>query len=177
MMEDAGSGSGGGGTAFDEAAMEEEARMEVEMERARARLGADGGAHAAVWAPRGLNPMTELATTYSELRDGEKTLSCLLQGMLGVRTTIELRSDAEVTGTIQSVDGHMNVSLTNVTMTPARPGARTLNCAAFYVCGKFIRYVHIPTKIHVEQTIRKRVSDTRAAARGRARPERPKRSV
>ena len=176
MMEDAAASAGGGGTAFDEAAMEEEARMEVEMERARQGV-VDDGAHAAVWAPRGLNPMTELATTYSELRDGEKTLSCLLQGMLGVRTTIELRSDAEVTGTIQSVDGHMNVSLTDVTLTPARPGARTLNCAAFYVCGKFIRYVHIPTKIHVEQTIRKRMSDTRAAARGRARPERPKRSI
>jgi len=169
----------GSAAEFDEAAMEEAAKREVERLKEEMQQGllSTGGAGATVFAPRGLNPMAELATTYSELREGEKTLACLLQGMLGVRTTIELRSDAEVTGTIRSVDAHMNTSLTEVVLKPATPGARQVKCAAFYVCGKFIRYVHIPAQIHVEQTIQKRMTDTRAASRGKARPERPKRSV
>ena len=58
-----------------------------------------------------VNPMTEVLTTYSDLRDGEHTLACVLQGLLDTQVTIDLKSDAVVTGTVGSVDGFMNILL------------------------------------------------------------------
>eukprot|EP00038_Savillea_parva_P012653 m.206084 g.206084 ORF g.206084 m.206084 type:complete len:130 (+) comp23203_c0_seq1:306-695(+) len=106
-----------------------------------------------------------LSTSFSELKAAESTLACLLQGMHGVRTTVELRSDAEVTGTIQSVAGDMSISMVDVDITAPRKAP--VHCSTFYVVGKFIRYVHIPTGIHVEKTIEKRLADTRKAASGK----------
>lgn len=59
----------------------------------------------------GTNTISELATSIQELKSAETTLACLLQGMHGVRTTVELRSDAEVTGMIQSVESDMSISM------------------------------------------------------------------
>eukprot|EP00037_Helgoeca_nana_P018881 m.182245 g.182245 ORF g.182245 m.182245 type:complete len:164 (-) comp24630_c0_seq2:341-832(-) len=112
-------------------------------------------------APVGTNTISELATSIQELKSAETTLACLLQGMHGVRTTVELRSDAEVTGMIQSVESDMSISMVDVVI--KAPRKRSIHCDAFYVVGKFIRYVHIPTKIHVEKTIEKRIRDTRNA--------------
>lgn len=61
--------------------------------------------------PGKVNPAREVATTLNDLKAGERTLVCLLQGMHGVRTTVELRSDAEVEGTILSVESDMSISM------------------------------------------------------------------
>lgn len=46
-------------------------------------------------------------STYRQLLDGQSTLVCLLQGMEGVRTRIELRTEDTVDGVIESVDPSM----------------------------------------------------------------------
>eukprot|EP00035_Acanthoeca_spectabilis_P003756 m.95229 g.95229 ORF g.95229 m.95229 type:complete len:135 (-) comp12322_c0_seq4:2019-2423(-) len=118
--------------------------------------------------PGKVNPAREVATTLNDLKAGERTLVCLLQGMHGVRTTVELRSDAEVEGTILSVESDMSISMVDVTIkSDLRP---PIQCEDFYVVGNFIRYVHIPTTIHVEKTIKKRIHDTQTSSRKERRP-------
>ena len=46
-------------------------------------------------------------STYRQLLEGQSTLVCLLQGMEGVRTKVELRSEDVVDGVIESVDAAM----------------------------------------------------------------------
>ena len=46
-----------------------------------------------------------------------KTLVCLLQGIVGYHTTVELRNENAVTGTVMSVDANMNVSLEDAVFT------------------------------------------------------------
>lgn len=46
-------------------------------------------------------------STYRQLKEGQSTLACLLQGMEGMRTSVELRSEDVVEGVIESVDAAM----------------------------------------------------------------------
>ena len=84
-----------------------------------------------------------------------KTLVCLLQGLEGYHTTIELRNENSVTGTIESVDARMNISLTNATFNTLA-GNKT-HFDKFYIRGIQIRYVHIPDDVDVKNTITKRI--------------------
>ena len=46
-------------------------------------------------------------STLRELQQGQGTLACLLQGMEGVHTSVELRNEDTVEGVIESADAAM----------------------------------------------------------------------
>eukprot|EP00047_Mylnosiga_fluctuans_P008653 m.8242 g.8242 ORF g.8242 m.8242 type:complete len:116 (-) comp2267_c0_seq1:188-535(-) len=96
--------------------------------------------------------------TIQDFLAGQRSLVCFLQGMAGVCTTIELRNETTVHGTIETVDALMGMTITDAVL-------RTLHgeeqhFESFYVIGKHVRYVHVPDDIHVEQTIRNRLRTT-----------------
>lgn len=80
------------------------------------------------------------------------TLICLLKALVGRETTVELRNENCVRGTIKDVDSRMNITVSGATFTT--PDGRQL---AFddlqYIHGKNIRYVHIPDDVDVSQAI------------------------
>lgn len=74
-----------------------------------------------------------------------KSLVLMLQALQGRQTTIELRNELSVWGTVESVDAYMNVDLRNVTV--VRPGGKEEAYTSFFVQGRQVRYVHIPDDI------------------------------
>lgn len=100
---------------------------------------------------------------YKEIKRGEGSLVCLLQGLEGMRVTIELRNEDTATGIIESVDSGMGMSLQDVTFTKyEKPPMRF---EAFFVMGKHIRYVHIPDEVRVETVIQQRIKKTADAGK------------
>ncbi|ELU05300.1 hypothetical protein CAPTEDRAFT_181174 [Capitella teleta] len=85
------------------------------------------------------------------------TLLCLLQGCVGRCTTIELRNDDSILGTIDHVDIQMNVFLSTITFTRAKTGQQS-QLDKLYVQGKNIRYVHIPDDMDMMACIEGQVS-------------------
>lgn len=79
------------------------------------------------------------------------SLICLLQGITGKRTTVELRNESSVTGWIEIVDGFMNITMTDAHFT-GPSGGRTF-FEKFFVNGKNIRYVQIPERINILQVM------------------------
>lgn len=59
-----------------------------------------------------------------DLLHGQRTLVCLLQGMEGVATHVELRNETTIFGTIESVDAAMHITMSNVIL--KRPQVSTL---------------------------------------------------
>lgn len=73
------------------------------------------------------------------------TLSCVVKGLEGLYTTIDLRNEATVTGKISFVDGFMNVEMEDVVFYDPRGDLYSFD--TFYVQKRMIRFVHIPKDI------------------------------
>ena len=84
-----------------------------------------------------------------------RTLISLLQGIEGYHTTIELRNENSVTGTIEAVDGFMNINLSNAIFHTL--DGRSTHFSHFFVRGINVRFVHIPDEVDMLKTIEKRV--------------------
>uniref|UniRef100_A0A224ZBG9 U6 snRNA-associated Sm-like protein LSm2 n=1 Tax=Rhipicephalus zambeziensis TaxID=60191 RepID=A0A224ZBG9_9ACAR len=86
-----------------------------------------------------------------------KSLVLMLQSLRGRQTTIELRNELSVWGTVQSVDAFMNVDLSDATVV-GPTGEETY--ASFFVQGRQVRYIHIPDDIDMAASLQ--LQDTRA---------------
>ena len=81
-------------------------------------------------------------TSLRERHKACNTMLCLIQGLVGQETTIELRNEDSACGKITQVDGFMNVDMENVTYR-THSGDRNV-FDSFYIQGKNIRFVKIP---------------------------------
>ncbi|XP_064473165.1 U7 snRNA-associated Sm-like protein LSm10 [Ornithodoros turicata] len=86
-----------------------------------------------------------------------KCLVVLLQSLVGMETTVELRNECIVQGKIENVDCYMNVDMTDARLT-APNSEEGHQMEQFFVQGQQIRYVHIPDEVDVGATIAKGLS-------------------
>lgn len=91
----------------------------------------------------------------------KNTLICLLKAVEGKVTTVELRNENSVTGTIDHVDGFMCISMSNVCFKTM--AGKMTNFESFYVQGTHIRYVHIPDEIDMRKAMEYEVNKERIA--------------
>ncbi|XP_071530357.1 U7 snRNA-associated Sm-like protein LSm10 [Panulirus ornatus] len=84
------------------------------------------------------------------------TLTCLVMGLKGWKTTVELHNDAFVSGLITDVDAKMNIEMTDARYTDGN--GKMVRLDNFHVMGRKIRYVHIPDLIDIMDLIQKRVT-------------------
>ena len=89
----------------------------------------------------------------------KNTLICLLKTVEGKVTTVELRNENSVTGTIDHVDGFMCISMSNVCFKTM--AGKMTNFESFYVQGTHIRYVHIPDEIDMRKAMEYEVNKER----------------
>lgn len=96
-----------------------------------------------------------------------KTLVVLLQALTGRETTVELRNECIVRGTVEKVDCYMNVDLAKATVsTPFGDFRAELD--QLFVKGQQIRYVHVPDDVDMVEAIRRGIA---ALANTKSRPE------
>ena len=94
-----------------------------------------------------------------EQKTSENTLLCLLQGLQGLTTTIELINEQKIYGQIESVDGYSNITMSNadiLTLTGKR-----LHCPTIFIQGRKIRYAHIPPHVDISKTINRSLGNLR----------------
>uniref|UniRef100_A0A0S7EUR7 LSM10 n=1 Tax=Poeciliopsis prolifica TaxID=188132 RepID=A0A0S7EUR7_9TELE len=84
------------------------------------------------------------------------SLVVLLQGLQGHVTTVELRDESTARGRVLSVDAFMNVRLENVVFRDRRGHA--LRLQQLFVTGRNVRYVHIPDRVDILQTIQNQLA-------------------
>ncbi|XP_022194609.1 U7 snRNA-associated Sm-like protein LSm10 [Nilaparvata lugens] len=89
-------------------------------------------------------------------------LNCLVKGLEGRFTTIDLRNESFVTGKIEEVDGYMNLTMSKVIFTDQC--GRCLEFDTFFVQNRIIRYVHIPVKLNVMDIIQTQLESNRRKA-------------
>lgn len=82
----------------------------------------------------------------------ERSLVCLLSALQGHKTTIELRNEDYVEGTVSHVDGFMNVTLSDAKFFKNKSEQAEL-FPKIFLLGEKIRYVHIPDEIDMRQAI------------------------
>ena len=117
----------------------------------------------------------KLEETYSKQLTGweranfSKTLTCMLKEVEGHITTVELRSEIEVTGHVTHVDGAMNINMKDVTYRiPYRPEQKF---ETMHIHGSQIRFVHIPDQINMSRAIANQLNTHTARKAGpRKRP-------
>lgn len=88
-------------------------------------------------------------------RSIQNTLVCLIHGLIGRRTTVELRNEDKIFGEIEDVDEYMSIDIKNALYTSAR--GHLSKYERFYVKGNNIRYVHIPPDVDIAKTIEKEI--------------------
>ena len=93
------------------------------------------------------------------------TLVCLLQGLKDVHTTVELRNENSVKGTIAHVDAYMNITMTNATFKVFAGKETYFN--SFFISGRNVRFVLIPDEIDMLETIKQQVGAERTGGRSR----------
>ncbi|XP_064119436.1 U7 snRNA-associated Sm-like protein LSm10 isoform X2 [Macrobrachium nipponense] len=91
-----------------------------------------------------------------EIQHQYNTLACLLMGLEGWKTTVELHNDAFVTGLIVEVDAKMNMEMQGARYTDGNGKSVLLD--NFHVRGRKIRYVHIPDQVDVTKLISEKVT-------------------
>ncbi|KAG7165740.1 U7 snRNA-associated Sm-like protein LSm10 [Homarus americanus] len=84
------------------------------------------------------------------------TLTCLVMGLTGWKTTVELHNDTFVSGLITDVDVKMNMEMTDARYTDGN--GKTVMMNNFHIMGRKIRYVHIPDKIDIMKLIQQKVT-------------------
>ena len=113
----------------------------------------------------------------TSLRDRARisnTLVCLLTGLQGVHTTVELRNDNVIWGRIISVKADMDTFLEEVTLTKVDGSHEYFD--EFFVKGTQIRYVQIPDHINMRRAIERELNVTVSGVRGHN-DKRRKRSI
>ncbi|XP_067125863.1 U7 snRNA-associated Sm-like protein LSm10 [Centruroides vittatus] len=85
-----------------------------------------------------------------------KTLVCLLQALTGKITTVELRNECAITGRIDSVDGYMNIHMSEVIFNG--PSGEQRAFSSFFIQGKQIRFVQIPDEVNIIQAIQNQLN-------------------
>eukprot|EP01134_Creolimax_fragrantissima_P006078 CFRG6078T1 len=113
----------------------------------------------------------------TDWRQAEKTLACLLQGMLGQKIYLELRDESEIFGTLTDADAKMNTMMKDVTLTNSK--GEVIKLPFLFTKGRYLRSVPIPDRIdpiavihqHIHQTKRsKGVKRKYIHGENRARP-------
>lgn len=94
------------------------------------------------------------------------SLLCLIRALVGKKTTVELRNELAVHGTIVHVDYYMAVAMDNCTVSHVLSGKQLRTAAQMRLSGSKIRYVHIPEDVDVRGTISSVLA-----------PEKPKRAI
>ncbi|XP_034936036.1 U7 snRNA-associated Sm-like protein LSm10 [Chelonus insularis] len=79
------------------------------------------------------------------------TLSILLKAVENKKTTIDLRNEAYIFGTVHEVDGYMNVVMSKCIFTD--PVGNKFKFDTFFVQARNIRCVHIPPNIRMVPAI------------------------
>ncbi|KAM4702245.1 U7 snRNA-associated Sm-like protein LSm10 [Discoglossus pictus] len=93
----------------------------------------------------------EISHSVKERTIAENSLVILLQGLHGQVTTVDLRDESSVTGSITNVDAFMNIRLAKVIYRD-RKGKET-ELDDLFVTGRNVRYVHIPDEVDIISTI------------------------
>ncbi|XP_026671483.1 U7 snRNA-associated Sm-like protein LSm10 [Ceratina calcarata] len=89
--------------------------------------------------------MTTMTTTRHERHYFFNTLAILLKAVEKERTTVDLRNEASVYGTVEHVDAFMNIVMRDCIFTD--PRGDSYSYAMFFVHARNIRFVHIPPKM------------------------------
>lgn len=84
------------------------------------------------------------------------TLVCLVKSCEGFSTTVDLRNETSVSGKIETVDGHMNISMSNVVCRNFK--GKVEHFENFFIHGKTVRFVHIPDEIDMRKAMEKGTS-------------------
>ena len=82
------------------------------------------------------------------------SMVCLLKAVEGMETTVELRDEKVAKGRIDSVDGFMNMNMTDVTLKFLLTGEEK-KFDSFFINGRTIRYVHIPDEVDMKRSMDK----------------------
>ena len=81
----------------------------------------------------------------------ERTLALVLASLKGEAVVLELKNDAEVTGTIEESDHNMNITLHDATYIAVTGEARVLETV--FINGSSILYVHLPPNVDMKSQI------------------------
>ena len=80
---------------------------------------------------------------------------CLIRGCIGNQTVVELRNETIVCGKILNCDGFMNLLMQKALFQKA--SGEELYFEEVHIVAKNIRYIHIPDKIDIQNTIEKQL--------------------
>ncbi|XP_031834804.1 U7 snRNA-associated Sm-like protein LSm10 [Nomia melanderi] len=83
------------------------------------------------------------------------SLAILLKAVENEKTTVDLRNEASVYGTIEHSDAFMNIVMKDCVFTD--PRGDSYNYDMFFVQARNIRYVHIPPKIRIIPAIKENI--------------------
>ncbi|XP_020908208.1 U7 snRNA-associated Sm-like protein LSm10 [Exaiptasia diaphana] len=86
----------------------------------------------------------------------ERSLVCLLTSLHGYKTTIELRNEDYIEGTIDHVDGFMNITISDAKF--VTNSGEEFHYSKMVLVGEKIRYVHIPDEIDMRQAIEQKLT-------------------
>jgi len=100
---------------------------------------------------KGSNQYSHLSLSGKERANSETTLICLIRGCIGLQTVIELRNETIVCGKILNCDGFMNLIVANALFQKAT--REEMYFEEIHILAKNIRYVHVPDKINIQETI------------------------
>lgn len=91
-----------------------------------------------------------------------KSLILLLQALEGRTTTVELRNEIVVHGTVEKVDSCMNVDMANVTLTVPTSGDAASPVGRFeqfHIQGRQVRYVHVPDDVDMMAALKQKLEE------------------
>lgn len=92
-----------------------------------------------------------------------RSLACFVQALEGQEVLLETRYDLLVRGSLDQVDEHMNLTLSQVTVDKMADGSKQ-EMPFMHVRGRVIRYIHVPSDVKPHTAIedhRKRIGETR----------------
>lgn len=101
------------------------------------------------------NAYAHLSLSGKERASTERTLVCLIRGCLGLQTVMELRNETIVCGKLLNCDGFMNLIVQKALFQKA--SGEEYHFDEVHILAKNIRYIHIPDKIDIQQTIEKQL--------------------
>ncbi|XP_076237163.1 U7 snRNA-associated Sm-like protein LSm10 [Calliopsis andreniformis] len=83
------------------------------------------------------------------------SLAILLKAVENEQTTVDLRNEASVFGTVKHTDAYMNIVMRDCVFTDPRGNSRSYDM--FFVQARNIRFVHIPPKIRIIPAIKEQI--------------------
>ncbi|XP_015434959.1 PREDICTED: U7 snRNA-associated Sm-like protein LSm10 [Dufourea novaeangliae] len=93
------------------------------------------------------------------------SLAILLKAVENEKTTVDLRNEGSVYGTVEYADAVMNIVMKDCIFTDPRGDSH--NYDMFFVQARNIRYVHIPPKIRIIPAIKERIQHLISHKKGR----------